>query len=181
MTKIFIGVDESYDTKIGGIFVMCFLIIKNEKDLTYISSYIEKILNTKNIKEFKNKKIPNNIKKEFFSKFNKIDFIALFHKEIIYDNKDVTKSYYKNGLKLFSEYVIQNIKDFNLDIKIDKIEGQKLQQGSILYLNSIFKEAKIKHNVKYVRSESSTIIQCADIFAGEYRKNHKLGKNKYLL
>lgn len=190
MKKYFIGVDESYDMKIKGNFVLCLFFIKNEKDYTFLASSIEKILIDEDINEMKNNKSSDSLKEKYFRKLKHIDYEYYIYVESINTHKDINL-YYKNGIERFIKNI--NIKfdvseKIYLDIKLDKFGGEKINNYFVSILNSGFK--KFIHHSKYQNSRSSILIQYADLFAGEnsrllfgnkIKNKSALNKNKILL
>lgn len=191
MKKYFVGVDESYDVKIKGIFVLCFFVIKNEKDYTFLIKIIENILTSLGVAEIKNKQISDQIREKYFKKLKNIDYEYYIYSEEIKSHKDI-KIYYENGLKKFTTFISKkaNLEEkLYLDIKLDTVGGETLHKKYLDIFKQTFKNTKIKYIAKYENSRSSLIIQYADLFAGENRKlsnaNIKniniLNKNKTLL
>lgn len=188
MKKYFIGVDESYDVKTNGNFILCFFIIKNEKDYTFLANSIEKILIDENIDEMKNNKSSNRLIEKYLKKLKNIDYKYYLYAENIKTHKEIRK-YYENGIEKFVRKINNEYKNekIHLDIKLDNFGGLKTNNYFIKILNNNFKT--FRHNSKYQNSKSSIVIQYADIFAGENRKlflknktkNNILEKNKILL
>ena len=190
MKKVFIGADESYDPVDNGVFVMVFVMILNEKDNEYIHNYVEKILNKKEMPEFKNNKISDTLRRKILSKFESVKYINYVYKDEIKSPKDILEINYKNGLKKFAECLRDNLTDCTIDIKLDMVSGKTFQNKCIKIILETIKKSEnknIKIKIKYAKSEISAIVQYADIFAGEIRVGNKskvrsiVNKNKHLL
>ncbi len=179
MKKVYIGMDESYDANQLGYFVLNALLITNEHDKNSLDKFIEKINIQKGYEEIKGNKVSDGIKLKIIKKLNSLDCINCYSK-VNFKEKNYelnVEDAYLNCLSRVIENIIEEIQnideDIVCDIDIDKIAGDKFQKEARKVIARIFKKYKIRHNIKFVNSKNSYIVQTSDVLAGENRIGSK--------
>lgn len=175
--KISLGIDESYENKISGIFVLNCILIKSEKDFLLLEKVIENTLIKNNLKEIKNSKTDNKLRKKIFLQLKDLNFVNYVYEEKIKSTKEIL-SIYKNAVVEVFRNINLDMNTKIVDVKIDTIGGLRFQKEIYKEVSFILKSKKVKHSIRFLDSSKSVILQMADIFAGEYRKLY-LGKSNF--
>jgi hypothetical protein len=175
--RIYIGGDESYESKEGGVFVLNFTVLESEETLVYLCKVVEDLCNEYGYSEIKSKQINDKVKTKLLSRISKISFRNYYFTCRITSTKNIL-SYYKEGLKLFLEEFVVGKGVTKIEIKLDEISGDLFQGDCIKMARQALKKKQIKSEVVFVESEKHPIVQVADIFAGEIRKD-LLGESNF--
>ena len=170
---LFIGEDESYDKGDTENCIFAFVVINNEDEYKKLKSDLEKYLHQNNISEYKNHKNSERVRSDFIRLLKNVDFSIYYDLVNNFNEKNILTQHSSSTLK-FVDFVAQgrhkNTKPIRVDLKIDRLGGSQYQEKLIRKIQGIFRSNKIKSSVRFLDSKDHTILQVADLFAGEIRR-----------
>lgn len=179
--QYYIGIEESYENRDGGILIVNFFIVQTEQVYEVLCLDIKKLSASRGIKEIKNHNSNNKFRQQVFDALEGVNFQNYFYKSILKSTKDILFEY-KKAIKLFTEFLSnkadQGMSTTKYEIEIDRIGSFQFQFECTKLFRLAFQGRSIKHTARFLDSQKSTLIQISDIFAGEIRRS-ELGISKF--